>query len=135
MLAVACFAQELPLGLFREFSVPEYYDPPHETQVKSLLQGDEALPQDQGRILIKKLTLKTFREDGAGEFVMNAVNCLYDTRARKAASAGPLRIETADGRFSTEGEGFLWQERESVLTISNRVHTVIRTDRVNPADS
>jgi len=35
-------------------------------------------------------------------------------------------MKTADGQFFTEGEGFLWRQNESILTISNRVHTVIR---------
>ena len=74
----------------------------------------------------KKLKLETFQKDGTGEFILLADDCLYDSAERRAASAGPLEMKTADGRFFTEGEGFLWQERESILTISNRVHTVIR---------
>ena len=98
-------------------------------------RGDEALPQGEGRILIKKLTLKTFREDGVGEFIMRAEDCLYDSSEQQATSAGPLEIMTADGQFSTQGEGFLWQEAESILTISNQVHTVIRLDPSGPPKS
>lgn len=129
MLLVACLAQQFPLGQFRDFSLPEYYDVPYATQMKSLLQGEEAVPEGEGKILIKKLKLETFREDGTGEFVMRADDCLYDTQRRTATSPGRLEMKTADDRFLTEGEGFLWRENESVLIISNRVHTVIRADQ------
>lgn len=134
-LLLACIAQQFPLGQFRDFSLPEYYDAPHETRMKSLLQGEEAVPEAEGKILIKKLKLETFREDGGGEFVMQADDCLYDTSRRTAESPGPLVMKTADGRFSTEGEGFLWRESDSVLIISNRVHTVIRADQAKMPNS
>lgn len=125
-LLLGGMAQRFPLGLFKDFSLPEFYDAPHETQMKSLLQGKEALPQDDSKILIKKLRLETFGEDGAGEFILIADDCLYDSDQHRAASAGPLEMKTADGRFFTEGVGFLWQQNGSILTISNQVHTVIR---------
>lgn len=129
LIFIGCLAQQFPLGQFRDFSLPEYYDMPHEKQMKSLLQGEEAHPLGEGKVLIKKLRLETFREDGTGEFILRADDCLYDSEKRSAASPGPLEMKTADGRFFTEGEGFLWQERESLLTISNRVHTIIRIGR------
>jgi len=127
MFAVLVMGQQFPLGHFRDFSVPEYYPPPRQLQMKSLLQGQEAVPVQEGRILIKKLRLETFAEDGTAEFLLSADDCLYDPEESTAASGGPLAMETADGRFSTRGRGFLWRERDSVLTISNSVHTVIRT--------
>lgn len=126
LVFMACAAQQFPLGQFRDFSLPEYYDVPHEKQMKSLLQGREAQPLGEGRVLIKQLRLETFREDGAGEFILRARDCLYNSKERSAASPGPLEMKTADGHFFTEGEGFLWQEDDSLLTISNRVHTIIR---------
>lgn len=130
LVLLGCMAQQFPFGEFRDFSLPEYYDAPHATQMKSLLQGEEAVPSAEGKILIKKLKLQTFREDGEGEFIMRANDCFYDIEARSAASSGPLVMRTADGRFSTEGEGFLWRENESILIISNRVHTVFHASQV-----
>ncbi|MCU0788417.1 MAG: hypothetical protein MUC91_09555 [Verrucomicrobia bacterium] len=128
LVAVGSVAQQFPAGMFfKDFSLPQNYGPPHETRMKSLLQGAEAVSQEGGGILIQKLKLQTFREDGAGEFVLQADTCLYDPKLRNASSPGPLEMRTADGRFSTAGEGFLWREAESRLIISNRVHTVILT--------
>lgn len=121
-------AQQFPPGMmFKNFSVPEYHPAPNVTRMKTLLQGAEAVPQEDGTILIKKLKIETFRVDGEGEFVMLADDCLYDPKQRTARSPGFLDMKTADGRFSTVGMGFLWRENESVLIISNSVHTVIQT--------
>ena len=91
LVFIGCLAQQFPMGQFRDFSLPEYYDVPHETQMKSLVQGEEALPQGAGQILIKRLKLQTFREDGAGEFIMLSEDCLYDSKQRTATSPGPLQ--------------------------------------------
>jgi len=123
------------MGQIKDFSLPEYYDVPHEKQMKSLLQGEEAQPLGEGRVLIKQLRLETFREDGTGEFILLARDCLYDSKTRSATSPGPLQMKTVDGRFFTEGKGFLWQENESRLTISNQVHTIIRPGPAEPPRS
>ena len=121
-------AQQPTLGRVKEFSVPEYYDPPHQNQVRSLLTGAEAQPQTRGKFLIKELKLETFRENGEREIIVTAPECVYNSGAGLASSAGRLRVQTGDGRFSIEGEGFLWRQTNSSLIISNRVHTVIRPE-------
>ena len=35
------------------------------------------------------------------------------------------KLQTGDGKFRVEGDGFLWRQNDSFLTISNHVHTVI----------
>src|SRR5207244_10905831 len=52
-----------------------------------------------------------------------------------ASSSGRLRVQAADGKFSIEGEGFLWQQTNSSLFISNRVHTTIDPDLLRPQRS
>jgi hypothetical protein len=36
-------------------------------------------------------------------------------------------LQSADGQIRTDGDGFLWQQADNSLTISNNVHTVIKT--------
>jgi hypothetical protein len=36
-----------------------------------------------------------------------------------------LQVQTGDGKIRVEGEGFLWRQSDSFLTISNRVSTVL----------
>ena len=103
----------------------EYYEPPHQQQVKSILSGAEAPPQPGGLLIIKQLKLRTFGVDGTPEKVVTAPECIYDTLGATASSAGPLQLQNVDGKFLVEGEGFLWRQTNSLLTISNNVRTLI----------
>jgi hypothetical protein len=109
----------------KDFRVPEYYDPPHEGQMKSLLQGAEAEPASEGRILITSVKLKRFSENGELQVLVEAPHCVFDSVRREVSSPGPLRVRSADGKMDLQGEGFLWQQTNSNLVISNRVRTVI----------
>src|ERR1039458_3306722 len=37
-------------------------------------------------------------------------------------------METVDGKFSIEGEGFLFRQTNSTLVVSNRVHTILHPE-------
>ena len=117
------------------FQAADYYGSPHETQMKSFLKGAQARPLDNGLLLLIDALLKTFRETGEHELTVRAPECFYDRTNRAANSAGPMHAETADGKFSIEGEGFLWWQTNSSLFISNRVHTVVQSELLtSPAD-
>ncbi len=126
----AASGQQTVMGRVKNFSVsPDYYDPPQQAQAKSLLQGAEAVPMAGGQqVQITQARLRTFREDGAEEMLVVAPECLYESRSRSVRSAGPLEVQTADGKFSLQGEGFSWQQTNSTLVISNQVRT-----RVHPS--
>ena len=62
-LAIA-FAQTPPNNTIKHFRAPlDYFDPPHELQVRTFLEGAEAEPQSDGLILIRDAKLQTFHED------------------------------------------------------------------------
>jgi hypothetical protein len=44
-----------------------------------------------------------------------------------ASSPGHLELQSGDGNMDTTGDGFLWRQSDYSLTISNNVHTVIKT--------
>ncbi|HWQ93827.1 MAG TPA: hypothetical protein VN673_19345 [Clostridia bacterium] len=123
-------AQQTVIGKVKKFSVShDFHPPPHQSQMKSLLQGAEAVPTDGGRVVtIKDGKLQTFHEDGKQEMLVEAPHCVYDATKRSVTSDGSLRAQTADGRFSISGEGFAWHTTNSVLLISNRVRTYIHPD-------
>jgi len=129
LLSVFCFllcgAQSATTKV-RNFSVPEYFDPPHEAQMKSLMEGAEAEPEPEGRIRITQLKMQTYTEDGAKEMLVTAPRCIFDTGRRTVSSAGPLQVQTADEKLLVKGEGFCWQQTNSDLIISNHVRTTIR---------
>ena len=111
----------------RGFSSVEYYPVPLQQQMKSRLSGAEAQPMPGGLLIIKQLKLELFNTNGAPQAVVQAPECVYDTQNYTASSAGHLQLQSGDGKIRTEGDGFLWRQEDSFLTISNHVHTVIIT--------
>jgi hypothetical protein len=119
------WAQASFAGTAGNFSMNEYYAPPHELQMKTLISGAEAQPQPEGRYLIKDLHVETFSEDGQRQAVVEAPECVYDAADRMAWSSGHIKAQSGEGRFTIEGDGFLWRQDAADLTISNRVSTLI----------
>jgi hypothetical protein len=123
-------AQQNGVQHANNFTTTEYYEPPHQQQIKSILSGAEALPQPGGLLIIKQLKLKVFDLDGNLKIIVTAPECIYDTMGGTASSAGPLQLQNGDGKFRVEGEGFLWRQTNSFLTISNNVRTVIENGAI-----
>lgn len=120
-------AQRMGNTVIKEFAVPENYDAPHEKQLKTLLEGAEAEPQSGGFILIRNVKWQSFAATGQTQMVVKAPHCILDSVQRSVSSDGRLEAISGDGRFFIEGEGFSIQQTNSILIISNRVHTVIRS--------
>jgi len=118
-------AQQNTLEHASNFTSTEYYGPTNHQQIKSIMSGAEALPQPGGLLIIKQLKLEMFNPDGELEWVVNAPECIYDTFKGVANSPGHLQVRSGDGKFQVEGEGFLWRQTNSFLTISNNVRTVV----------
>lgn len=131
-----CFAiavaQSPANNTIKNFRAPlEYFEPPHELQIKSFLQGAEAEPVSDGLILIRDAKLQTFQEDGTCQMTVIAPNCIFDTKQQTVNSAGPLQVQTSDDKLLLEGEGFFWRQTNSDLIISNRVRTTVRGPLTN----
>jgi len=128
LLAAALGLQGQPLnfGRVKDFMVPDYFDPPHENQLRSRLNGTEAQPLPGGRFLIKQIKLESFRLDGFCEFRVTAPECIYDHTRREASSAREVHLESGDGQLVVDGRGFLWQQTNSLVVISNDQRTIIR---------
>ena len=119
-------AQSNVVGHASDFTSVEYYPAPNQQQIKSRLSGAEAQPLAGGLLAIKQLKLETFGSDGKSEIVVNAPECLYDQLGGTASSAGRLQVQYQEGIIRVEGEGFLWRQSDSFLTISNRISTVLK---------
>jgi hypothetical protein len=126
-------AQSNAVSHVNDFTSVEYYPAPNQQQMKSRLSGAEAQPLPGGLLAIKQLRLELFRPDGQPEIVINAPECIYNQLNGTASSSGRLQVQTGDGKVRVEGEGFLWRQSDSFLTISNRVSTVIElgSERTN----
>lgn len=107
---------------------PEFHPPPHERQMKFLLEGAMARAVASGRYLVTQAKLQNFSADGKVEIVVEAPECYYTEKSRLIDSPGALRVQTGNGGFLIEGTGFLWHQTNRTLLISNQVHTVIRPE-------
>jgi len=131
MLMFESPGQAQPVAGGQGLKFTEYYPPEH-TQLKSMLECSQAQRQPDGRYLITNAKYRSFRLTGEGELNVEAPLCTYDQGQRTINSAGPIHAQTADGKFSIEGEGFLYLQTNSTLQISNRVHTIIIADLLGP---
>jgi hypothetical protein len=104
----------------------ENFPPPNDNRAKTLLEGERAEPLSNGWFRLTGVKLKMFNTNGAVDMVAETPQCYFDSVARAVNSSGPLLIRKTDGTFDLSGEGFLLQQTNFDLIISNRVHTIIR---------
>ena len=110
------------------FKFSEYYEAPNETRMKWSMECAQAQRQPDKRIVVTQAHYRTFRVTGEGELAVEAPECIYDPDRKILSSAGPLHAQTAGGGFTIDGEGFLWQQTNSTLLVSNRVHTTLHPE-------
>jgi hypothetical protein len=119
-------AQQIPAGAdATDFSSVEYFDPPHQQQVRSEISGAEAEPIEGGLLRIKQVKLERFEVDGKPQFIVNAPECVYNPMNGEAHSPGEVQMRTGDGELRIDGQGFLWRQSDSYLIISNHVQTIV----------
>jgi len=124
--------QNLPSSSYTtNFTNVKYFEPPNEQVVEVRLSGAEALPLPGMRFVLKEMQVEKFSSDGKLQALVRAPECNYAYFDKMADSAGHLEMQSGDGKFHVEGDGFLWQEKSRSLTISNHVHTVIRIGITN----
>ena len=115
-------------GAMKGFKVAEPYGPPYEKQTKSKLEAGKALLVPGGALLSEGVTLQIFTETNTPLLLVRAEHCFYNLSNHCVNSDGPLQMQTADGKFRIEGEGFFLQQTNSSMVVSNKVHTLIQAD-------
>lgn len=119
-------AQQLPIvGEASDFNSVEYYEAPHQQDIKQLFSGTDAEPLPGGLLLIKGVKIEHFDPNGKLGWVAEAPECVYDPVNIVANSPGEVHVRSGDGELNIDGKGFLWRHNDSVFTISNQVDTVI----------
>jgi len=121
------------------FRFVEPHDPPYQNQTKYLLTGAEGRQLRDGKVLLKQVKMETFARTGERESIASAPECVVDTINKTLSSTGAVQMQTPDGKFSIQGEGFLLQQTNLSMLISNKVQTTLhndllaaRTSRVKP---
>jgi hypothetical protein len=115
-----------PVGSGTNVTSVMYFDPPNEQQIKVRLSGAEMSSLPGAMYDVKKLKIERFGEDGKLQAVAVAPECIYAPMDGVANSDGPLELTMEDGKMRLQGQGFQWQQEQSLLVISNRVHTIIK---------
>lgn len=118
-------AQQNLNGATGKFTSTEYYPAPYQTQMKTRLSGADAQPVEGGLLAIQQLKLETFITNGQPQVIVETPECIYDSINGEANAAGKLSLQNGDGKVRVEGDGFLWRQNDSFLTISNNVKTII----------
>jgi len=127
LAAIDNHAEQVPIaGGASDFNSVEYFEPPHQQEIKCWLSGAEADPLAGGLLLVKEFKIEKFNIDGKLQLIAQAPQCIYDPINGVASSPGELHMRTGDGQLQIDGEGFLWRQSDSFLTISNQVQTVIK---------
>ena len=125
--ALSAHAQQPAHAELKDFKAAlESYPPPNEMQPKTLLEGTTATPLTNGWYLLTDVKLQMFNTNGSLEIVAQSPQCYFDSVTRLVSSSNHLQIRRADGSFIMEGDGFLLQQTNFNLIISNHVHTFIR---------
>ena len=127
LLAAAARAQLLPMGSGTNLSSVMYFEPPNEQHVEMRLSGSEMSPLPGVALYdVKKLKIEKFGLDGRLEAVAESPECMYAPLDGVASSPGHLDLSLQGGKIHLQGEGFLWQQNDQSLVVSNQVRTVIK---------
>jgi hypothetical protein len=119
-------AQDFSQTQFSNFRAPlETFPPPNSRQVKTLLQGANAEPLENGRILLTSVRLEILHTNGTPQLVAESPSCIFDSVMRSIESTNALEVRTADGNFLLQGTGYSLQTTNSLLLVSNKVHTIV----------
>jgi hypothetical protein len=134
LLAAGARAQSLPLtsvGTASNVSTVTYFEAPHEQLVEYKLSGAQVTPLPGMMFDFTNMKIEKFAVDGKLEVTVQAPQCVYAPGDGVASSAGHMKLESGDGNFRVEGDGFLWRQGQRSLNISNNVHTVIKLGITN----
>jgi hypothetical protein len=133
LAAAGLRGQDAPLRQAGDYKSVEYFLPPHELQISSRITGAQAFPLPGSRLVrFIGFKLETYDTNGHALYIVEATNCVYDESDRIASSADHLKVRQADGQVTLEGDGFLWQQDENTLNISNHVYTIIKSGQNGP---
>jgi hypothetical protein len=108
------------------FKLVDYYSSTGGLQrIKSILTGSEGELLTNGLVFLTNPRIETYREDGVLEWVATSLDALVNREARVAVGTNLVSFRSGDTNFYQSGRGFLWQQTNSVLIVSNQSYTWI----------
>jgi hypothetical protein len=113
--------------LVRDFILPDYYPSSNGVRrLKTRVTGTEARILSNGVFALKQPRLESYREDGTTlEWVAVSPECTVEMKTKLVRGNTNMYFHTADERLFLSGIGFLLQQTNSVLILSNQTFTWI----------
>jgi len=113
--------------LVRDFILPDYYPSSNGVRrLKTRVVGAEARLLSNGVFALKEPRLESYREDGVTlEWVAVSPECTVNMKTKLVRGNTNMFFHTADEQLFLTGTGFLWQQTNSVLILSNETRTWI----------
>ena len=128
VICVVARAAEAKIGTGRDFRFPDYYAASNGVRrLKTLVTGSEAqfVTNDNSVIALKNPHLESYTPEGKVEWTATSPECTVNIKTKEVRSNTNLIFQTADERLRQTGVGFLWQQTNSMLIISNQSQTTI----------
>lgn len=124
-LVPAGLAQLSKMGAGKDFMFPDYY--PATSGVlrkKSIVTGSEYRMLTNNVFELVRPRIEFYRPDGQTlEWTAIAPECTVDIKTREVSGKTNVFFRTADDRLFVTGVGFLWQQTNSMLILSNETFT------------
>ena len=126
-LAGPARAQLSRLGEGKDFKYPAEYYPVSNgvRRLKTLITGARWQMMSNNIVALQEPRIQRTRADGQLEWTVLARECQFSLLTKEAHGSSNVFFRTADERFFLTGVGFLWQQTNSVLTLSNQTLTWI----------
>ena len=124
-LPAAAHGQLSKMGAGKDFMFPDYY--PATSGVlrkKSIVTGSEYRMLTNNVFELVRPRIEFYRPDGQTlEWTAIAPECTVDIKTREVSGKTNVFFRTADDRLFVTGVGFLWQQTNSMLILSNETFT------------
>jgi hypothetical protein len=131
--AVALFAGDIPLRAQstqflpgKNFMAPEYYPASNGVRrLKNVVAGSEYRFVTNDIIWLQNPRLTNYALDGTIEWTVASPECTLNVTTKEVRGNTNMTFRTADERLFISGVGFLWQQTNSMLILSNQSFTWI----------
>jgi hypothetical protein len=116
------------VGVGKDFKFPDYYPSSNGVrQLKTLVTGSEAqfVSNNMNVVRLQNPRLTNYTPEGQLEWSAHSPECTVNVNTREVRGSTNMVFRTADEKLLLRGVGFLWQQTNSVLILSNQVFTWI----------
>ncbi len=125
-LAISIWAQSTQFDPGKNVMFPDYYPSTNGIRrLKSVVVGSEYRYDTNGLIWLANPRLTNFNPDGKVEWIVSSAECTLNLKTKSVHGNTNMTFRTADENLFISGVGFLWQQSNAMLILSNQSFTWI----------